>query len=162
MATPTSASPINKVINGARAKLIISDRVVGIFNGLSISFSYDAQPVYVLGRFEPVEINYTSQAPVTVRASGWRVIDHGPHVSAKLPKLQDLINQSYISLDVVDRQTGKVFGKIRDVKCTGFSTNIGARQQEEISVEFVGIYYWDENSGAGAAEDAIREPAFPA
>lgn len=140
-------------MSGARAKLGIIEggpdgkaKFVGIFNSVSYSLTYDAQPAYILGRYSPAEIEYTAQEPVQITASGWRVIKHGPHRDGKVPALKDLLTHEYLSLVVEDRQQGGATddpkGRIavfRNVRPTGYSTTITARQLEEITVTFVGI-----------------------
>jgi hypothetical protein len=75
-----------KTMNGARAKLGIYDpstgqtRYIGIFQNVSYGLTFQAEPVYILGKFAAAEIDYTSQDVVQITASGWRVIEHGPHV----------------------------------------------------------------------------------
>jgi hypothetical protein len=156
----------SKVMNGARAKLGIYDpatnstRIVGIFNNVSYGLTFDAQPAYILGAHAPAEIDYTSQEPVSITASGWRVIDHGPHVEAGIPKLQDLLLHEYLELVIMDRQreAGGKDGRItkfHKVRPTGYSTTISARQLEEVTVTFMAILVDDESTtnteGPGAA-----------
>lgn len=156
----------SKVMNGARAKLGIYDpatgltRTVGIFNNVSFGLTFDAQPAYILGAYAPAEIDYTSQEPVSITASGWRVIDHGPHVEAGIPRLQDLLTHEYLELAIIDRQreAGGKDGRItkfRQVRPTGYSTTISARQLEEITCTFMAIRVDDESTtnveGPGAA-----------
>lgn len=141
-----------KVMSGARGKLGIYDRntglvtVVGIFNNVSWGLTYDAQPVFILGRYSAAEIDYTAMEPVQVTASGWRVVDHGPHVDAKVPQLQDLLRHEYLELAIVDRQTNKKIGIIHSVRPTGWSTTLSARQLQETTVTFVGLLVDDEST----------------
>ena len=140
-------------MSGARAKLQIVDpnkggssQVVGIFANVSYALAYDAQPVYILGRYSAAEIDYTSQEPVQVTASGFRVINQGAHAQARVPALADLLRHEYITLEIIDRQTGATIAKIRNVRPTGYSTSISARQLEEITVNFMGILVDDEST----------------
>lgn len=139
-----------RVMNGARAKLGIFDpatgktRIVGLFNNVTYGLTFDTQPAYILGAYAPAEIDYTSQEPVQITCSGWRVVDHGPHVDAGVPRLQDLLLIDYLTLVIVDRQTEAQRGdgtiaKFTKVRAQGYSTTISARQLEEITVTFVGV-----------------------
>ena len=103
-----------------------------------------------MGKFAPAATTYTAQNPVNISASGYRVIGHGPHVEAGLPKLQDLLLAEYIELTIIDRQTEALGGdarvyKFHQVRPTGYSTTIGARSQTEISMTFIGILADDES-----------------
>lgn len=140
-----------KTVTGARAQLMIVDpntgegKVMGIFNNVSLGLTYGAEPIFILGRYSPAEIVYTSQEAVTVTASGWREVNFGPHVIAKVPRLQDLLQHEYIELAIFDRQTNQRIAKIHSVRPTSWSTTIANRQPEEIQVTFLGLLVDDES-----------------
>lgn len=151
---------IPKVMSGARAKFGFinpgeAPEYVGIFNNVSYGLTYDAQPIYILGDYRPAEIEYTAQEPVNITASGWRVIDHGPHKAGKVPHLQDLLRHEYLTLTVIDRQNPtKNLAVFKNVRPTGYSTTISARNLEEITVTFVAIRVDDES---GVNEDPTAQ-----
>jgi hypothetical protein len=140
-----------KTMTGARAQLLIVDpntgegRVMGIFNNVSVGLTFGAEPIFLLGRYSPDEIVYTSQEAVAVEASGWRVIGHGPHTDPKVPRLQDLLQHEYIELAIFDRQTNQRIAKIHSVRPTAWSTTITNRQPEEVRVTFMGLLIDDES-----------------
>lgn len=155
MATP-------KIMNGARAKVFLTKpgepaRLVGIFTSLSYGVAYDAQPAYTLGAFAPREIDYTAQEPVSIQASGWRVINNGPHIQALIPRLQDLLNHEYLTMTVVDRQTGETIATIVDVRPTGYSTPIANRQLVEQSFSFMGRLMGDETPDSTSDEPTATQ-----
>ncbi len=154
-----------KVMSGARAKFGIVDpktnkaKYLGIFNNVSYGLTYDAQPAYILGRYSPAEIDYTAQEPVNITASGWRVIDHGPHAEAQVPNLKDLLRHEYLTLTIVDRQNpNRNIAQFRNVRPTGYSTTISARNLEEVSVTFVGIFVDDESTPNAEEATALELP----
>lgn len=154
-----------KVMSGARAKFGIVDpatgqaRYIGIFNNVSYGLTYDAQPAYILGRYSPAEIEYTAQEPVNISASGWRVINHGAHAEAKVPKLEELLTHEYLILTIVDRQNPNInIATFRNVRPTGYSTTISARNLEEVTVTFVGIYVDDESVSNSEHPTALELP----
>ena len=93
-----------KTLHGARATLSIDGKIVGLYSQVSYGVQYDVQPAYILGRHSPGELVYTAQEPVQISCTGFRVFNNGPHGDAKVPKLQDLLNHSDISISVFDRQ----------------------------------------------------------
>lgn len=141
-----------KTMTGARAQLIVADpttntgKVVGIFNNISWGLAFDAQPIYVLGRYSPAETVYTAQEAVNVSATGFRAIDAGAHVSAKVPNLKDLMNHEYMELAVFDRQSNRKIASIHSVRPTGYSTSVAARGVQEITVNFIGLLVDDEST----------------
>lgn len=158
-----------RVMSGARARLGIFNpatgrtKTVGIFNNVSYGLTYDTQPAYILGRFSAAEIDYTAQELVNITASGYRVVDHGPHVEAGIPKLQDLLTHDYLTLAIMDRQkevNGQdgTIAKFHSVRPTGYSTTISARNLEEISCSFVGILVDDESTQNTERPDSVDLP----
>ena len=147
-----------KVFSGARCKVSINDPIkgsvnVGIFTSLSYGVTLDAQPAYTLGAYAAREIDYTAQEPVSISASGWRVIDQGPHKQALFPKLEELLRHEYLTFTVVDRQTGKTVAKLSNVRPTSYQTPIANRQLVEQSFSFMGILCEDEEGGNAYNED---------
>lgn len=144
------ASP-NKVMTGARAivKIKTSDNgafeTVGVFNNVSYGLAYDVNPAFILGRYGPAELDYTAQQPVSIQASGWRVVGSGAHKAAGVPLLQALMSFEYMQFVIVDRQTDLPILTVDQVVPTGYSGTIAARQQTEITVSFMGITISDEN-----------------
>jgi hypothetical protein len=142
---------VAKTMTGARAQLIVADpttstgKVVGIFNNISWGLAYDAQPIFVLGRYSPAETVYTAQEAVNVSATGFRAVGAGAHVSAKVPNLSDLMNHEYMELAVFDRQTNKLIAKIHSVRPTGYSTSVAARGVQEVTVNFIGLLVDEED-----------------
>lgn len=135
----------SKTLTGARAQLIVNGRLVGLFTNCSYNITYDAQPIYILGRYSASEITYTAQEVVTVDATGFRIIDASPHSAASIPKLQELLNHEDISLALVDRKTGKTFLTVVGVRPMGYSSGVSARGVVEVSVRFMGLRAADES-----------------
>ena len=143
-------------MHGARAKVIVDGQVVGIFNSCSYGVAYDANPVYILGKFNPAEIALTGQEPISVQCGGFRVIDNGPYVIASVPKLQDLLNHEDITLSLVDRQSGKTVMTVVGVRPTGYSTDVAARGLQSLNVSFQGTAMGDESDeAAGGVQSDI-------
>lgn len=159
----------SQVFHGARAKLGIYDpstgqvRIVGLFNNVSFGLTYEVQEAYILGKYAPAATTYVAQNPVNISASGYRVIGHGPHVEAGLPRLQDLLLAEYIEMTIIDRQTevnggdARVY-KFHQVHPTGYTTTINARNQTEIQMTFVGILVDDESGANVERPDAAVLP----
>ena len=98
------------IVTGARALLGVFDpntgkvRIVGIYNNVSYGLSYSAEEAHILGRYSPAAITYTAQNVVNISASGYRVLEHGPHIDGGLPRLQDLLDFEYLEMTIIDRQ----------------------------------------------------------
>jgi hypothetical protein len=157
-----------KVMTGARAYMEVADLngdnpsgPIGIFNSISWSLAYDVQPIWILGRLNPAETVYTGQEPVSVTASGWRVIDHGAHVDGHVPTLAQLLQHEYITLSIVDRVSGAVIAKIEQCRPTGYNTSLAARSPEDISVSFIGLLVSDESGSNTEAANGFKITDLP-
>jgi hypothetical protein len=140
-----------KILSGARAKVGIHDpvtgetKVIGTFNSISYHVTYDVQPAYGLGSYTPYEIDYTAVSPVAITCNGWRTLGHGPHVDAKLPKVQDLLQHQYLEMEITDRQLEEQGAQdarvsvIRYVRPTGVTGGMTNRQLSEQTATYVGI-----------------------
>lgn len=162
MAAPsTTTTP--KVMSGARAIVSIQgvdpatgsqySQIVGIWNNFSYSVNYDVQPVFILGRYTPAELNTVGVEPVSITAGGWRIVDHGPFADGKLTNLKDLLHQEYLMLDVVDRQSGKHIATIQGCLPTGFSSGLSSRQLQETTNTYMGLLIGDESTVNPWTED---------
>ncbi len=163
--TPSQAVPSpSKVMHGARAMLYIDGNPAGVFNQASWGVAYDASPVYILGRYSPAEIALTSQEPVSLTLSGWRVVSShandyaGPYAETggKMSNLQDLLSAGDITVQILDRQTQQVILTVVNVRTTGYSTSVNSRGLQEMSVSMVGLTASDEfitQSEAAGAQD---------
>jgi hypothetical protein len=150
-----------KVMHGARGLVYITDpnngssTLVGLFNSISYGVTIDVQPAFILGRFSAAELGATAWEPVSISCSGWRVVNSGPHTTARVTRLQDLLQNDYISMAVVDRESGLTIANIQSVRPTGYTTTLTNRQLEEFTSTYMGILVDDEstqNAEPGAAD----------
>lgn len=153
---------MSKVLHGARVQLMVGDEnganVVGIFTSCSYGMSYSTQPIYVMGANAPVEILQTAQEAIRVTATGWKVLDNGPHVSAKLPRLQDILTSGYIVLKLWDRETNREIMTVTDVKVVGFDGGFHQSNPSDITVTFMGRLLSDETVANDERADATVLP----
>jgi hypothetical protein len=149
----------SKVVTGARAKVIIGGKVVGVFTNFSFTVNYDAQPIYVMGNEAPVEIVYTGAEPVHCAAGGWRIIGKSPigmpvdGSTELVPKLENIMKQPTLEISVFDRQTNQSIGKISGAKSVSFTTGWQSRQPADFQVSFIGLTYSDEGTSGGDDTD---------
>jgi hypothetical protein len=145
----------SKVIHGARAQVYAVDpntglnRIIGIFNSFSYATGLAVSEVALLGRFTAAELVYTGAETVNITASGYRALDHGPHVDGMVPLISQLLDHEYVQFSVRDRQTNRTLATIKNCRATGYSTGVNARALEEISFSYRGILIEDE-SGVNA------------
>lgn len=149
----------SKVFNGGRAIVSIDGAQTGIFTSVSWSLVFDEQVIAILGNYGPVEIVYTGMQPVGIQASGWRVIDHGPHSEQiKLPTLDQLMLSNDVTFAIHDRATGKYLLKASQVKPTTVQQSVAIRQASELSANYIGITADDESGENVEGADAARLP----
>lgn len=145
-----------KILTGARAKILINGNLVGLFANCSWSIRQDKAPAYILGRYNPAEITPTSQEPVTISLTGYRVVDAGPYAVAEATMLKDLLFEEDFSVVVQDRQTGKSIFTAQGCRVSGWSSGVAARGVSDIRIDIIGLVAEDEYGTAdnGDAEEA--------
>ncbi len=157
----------NNIIHGARCKLKIAKAdgtaaVVGIFSDVSYGVSYDVQPAFILGRFSAAELTYVGMDVVEVNATGFRVLNNGAFEVAGMPKLQDLISQGTVHLEIEDTggasgsTAGKVLMKVSNAKVASFSSGQAARSQSTFSVRFMGTSFEDESGTQNESTNSAK------
>jgi hypothetical protein len=151
-------------MTGARGKVYIADpntgkpELVGVFHTISWGLTFDVQPAFILGRFSPDELVYTAQEPIGVQCAGFKVVGAGVHKLMKMANTRDLLTHEYLSLVIVDRQTGRDIAKIHSVRPVSYNTTLNARQMEEISVNYMGLLVDDEDTQNSERADAATMP----
>ena len=152
----------SKTLSGARLKVGILDgadvKWVGIFTTVSWGNTMDAQPLYVLGAFAPVEIIYTAAEAVRVTASGFRIVGQGAHKATNMPYIQNLLDSQYLTLVIYDRQTTQTIATISDVRVLSYDTTSTARNPQEMTVTFMGRIVSDESGANSEGQGASVLP----
>lgn len=144
-----------KIFTGARAQLIINGKTVGLFSNCSWSIRQGKDPAYILGRYHPAEITPTSQEPVRMSLTGYRVVDAGPYAVASATMLRDLLTENDFSIAVRDRQTTKIVFKADGCRVEGWSSGAASRGVSDLRVDVIGIKGEDEfGTAAGGDDDA--------
>lgn len=153
-----------KVVSGARAKVWLTDKntgetfLVGIWSSFGYSVQYDVQAAFILGRFSAAELSTTGVEPVSITASGWRVVGAGPYKKARLMNVKDLLTQEYIQLEVIDRQTGLTIASIENCLPTGTSSTLTSKVLTESTNTYMGLLFSDEDTESVEAASASDLP----
>jgi hypothetical protein len=134
------------IFSGAKAKLFIDNKLVGVFTSCTYSVSYDLAPAYILGRHGVAEFTYTGMAPVSLNLTGYRVIGSGPYAINVAPELKELISHSGVLIKVVDRETDKDILSVLDCFCSGYSTGFNSRSVSDVSFTLLGRSLSDETT----------------
>jgi hypothetical protein len=147
----------SKVMTGARAKVYVNNKLVGIYETCTYNMNIGTEPIHLLGRYGPDEITPTSYEAVTISCSGFRVIGQGPHVLPAVPKLQDLLNLNGVTLTVVDRQSKKTI--LTAIGCipNSYNGNHNARATSRVTISYTGLRISDE-SGDQSEAGAVSLP----
>jgi len=140
----------SRIFTGARAIIFIGENQVGLFANCSWSIRQDKAPAYVLGRFNPVEITSTSQEPVQMSLTGYRVVEHGPYANMGVKQLQQLLNDDDdFVVKVVDRRDATAIFTAEGCKVAGWSSGAAARGVSDVRVDVIGLKGFDESATGG-------------
>lgn len=144
-----------KTLTGARAVVSVDNQVVGLFESCSYGANIGVDPIHILGKFSVEEIVPTSYEAISVRCSGFRVVDQGVHLLPKFPKLQDLLALQGITISIRDRQTGENIMTVVGCVPTSYDTAVNARASSRFSVSYTGIKLEDESG----SQQELNNPA---
>lgn len=157
-----------RTFTGARAIVSIAGSdgkpvAVGVFNNVSYNVSINIQPVETLGSLLPRELAQTSQDAVAVTASGFRVIKSGPYTNNLVPTVDQLLRWDGVTLTIMDRQPAsgpQNVLTVKDAKCTGYRSSVGAKNLADLEVSYLGIVATDETASQSDMTDSTAVP-FP-
>lgn len=142
-----------KILTGARAKVLINGQLVGLFSQCTWSIRQGKEPAFILGRYNPAEIVPTTQEPVQLSLSGYRVVDAGPYKVANATLLKNLLTEEDFAISVLDRQTNKTIFTAVGCRVQGWSSGVAARGVSDIRIDVTGIRGEDEFGTAQGGDD---------
>jgi hypothetical protein len=133
-----------KILTGARAKVLVNGNPVGLFSQCTWSIRQGKDPAFILGRYNPAEIIPTTQEPVQLSLTGYRVVDAGPYKVANATLLKNLLSEEDFSIAILDRQTNKTIFTAVGCRVQGWSSGVAARGVSDIRIDIIGIRGEDE------------------
>lgn len=136
-----------RTITGARAKIFIDGKLIGIVQSVNCSVNYGVQDIAICGNEATAEIVYTHMAPVSLDMSGFRVYNNGPYKDLNIPQLQDLLNHQDFSVSVMDRQNPNSAPIINviGVRPVSWTSSFSSRGIMDLSGTFMGLTFQDES-----------------
>ena len=137
---------MSKVITGARAKVFVNNKLVGIFESCTVSGGYSTEPIFLLGRYAPDEIVVTASEVVNVSCSGFRIAGEGIHVLPAVPLVKDLLGFNAFTITVVDRQSGDVLETVLNCVPSTHNTSYNSRATSKISINYTGTIAYNEDA----------------
>lgn len=144
----------SKIMTGSRAKILVNNVVVGLFNNCSWSIRQGKDPQFTLGRYHPAEITPTTQEAVSMSLTGYRVIDAGPYKVANATLLKDLLQEEDFTIAIEDRKEKKLIFTAVGCRVQGWSSGVAARGVSDIRIDIIAIKGEDEfGSASGGDED---------
>lgn len=134
----------SNTITGARAIFIVNGNKVAYTNSLNYNISQNLTPIDVLDQLVPAEFAETGYA-VDCQCSSFRVYNSSPMQLGIQARLEDLLNQGELTIEVHDRQNpGAPALLIERCKMSGRSGSFDARGVWQEQWSFVGIKFSDE------------------
>jgi len=148
----------SQVLTGARAKIYVNNRLVGIYETCTYNMNIGTEPIHLLGRYSAAEITPTSYEAVTISCSGFRIVGQGPHVLPAVPKLQDLLTLEAVTLAIVDRQSGDTILTAIGCVPNSYNGNHNARATSRITINYTGLVLSDESGDQSESQGATVLP----
>lgn len=133
---------------GAGVKLLINGSVVGFATGINFSRSQGIKVTYEIDNPFPVELAPTTYL-VQGALTGLRLRDSGGLDGGKIMDIstpQKFFLQKYVSIEIVDRVSGKTLFTIQKAMFDQDSWTIAARQMIGFNATFKGVFVENEAS----------------
>ena len=160
---------VASTMTGARAKVYVNGKLVGMATDCSWSYRLSMEPVHILGRYEVAEIVPTAQEPVDVTLNGMRMYKLGPHVGftgaanteTLVPTLASLLTYKDVLIAIYDRAQPANAAPIMQVmqcRATSYSSAVSAKGITSINLTYTGIRVVDESATDNQIQDASAAP----
>lgn len=134
----------SNTITGARSIFKVNGNKIAFTNSLSYNINQGLAPIDVLDQLTPAEFAETSYS-VDFQASTFRVYNQSPIQLGVQSRLEDLLNQGELTVEVHDRQNaGAPALLIERCKMQSRSGSFDARGVWQETWSFVGIKASDE------------------
>jgi hypothetical protein len=133
---------------GAGARLIIGTRVIGFASGINYTRSQNLKTIYELDNLVPAEIAPTTYS-VQGTVNGFRIRGSGGldgSGSMDLSTLAKLFSQKYVTIELIDIQSGKIFASIQGCIFESDSWQIANKSLVTFSGSFRGTFISNEAS----------------
>lgn len=147
--------PKSPIFHGAKAILIIDNKIVGIFTQCSYGVNLDVHTAHILGRHGVAQFTYTGMDAVRVSLSGFRVINTGVYAINIAPELKELMTTEGIQIQIVDRETDATIMRVENCHLTDWSSGQSARSISDVSMSLVGQKFSDETTDGAEAPRAV-------
>ncbi len=134
---------MSQTFSGARAIFSINGNKLAYASDCNYTINHDVQEITVLDRINPLEhaeVGYS----VSFSCNTFRVANQSAVKIGIAPKLEQILTQSELTAELIDRLTGKTLLRVIGVKMTSRSGGVSARGVATESWSFVGIKASDE------------------
>lgn len=139
------------LVTGASSKVVVNGKVVGFATSVSVSRNQGIKALYGIDVITPQEIATTGPYSVTGSMSGFRVRDIGGHDGfgiVNASTVQDILNQKYCVLELVDRMSNVTYARVVGVIFDRDTITTSVKERNTFSANFTGIFYYNETSDA--------------
>ena len=143
----------SNVMSGARTIFKIESKKVMYAQNCTYTKEHNVQPVYVLDQYEPVEFAETSYN-FTASCTMFRIPNSSPTSQQIIPKLQDILTNPELTMEIIDKSTGVTILRVSGVKCTGETGNFAANELATLTLNFVGRIASDEGGESASSVSA--------
>lgn len=135
--------PIQQVISGAACRLLVNNQPMGTITAISYRRSQGFRPIYGIDDPLPQEIAITGRYMVEGRIQGLRTrfgrgFDGAGIVNAS--SIADYFNQKLCVIELYDRASGQLIGRIEKVLFHSDTVTVSARGVINIDASFIGTF----------------------
>ena len=137
-----------QLLSGARGEVRVNGKVMAYVTDVSIDAPQSVRPVHTFGAANARSVEPLSAGPCTVslgrviplnKADG-TPIDSSMIAEGVEPTIQQMLVADDITIDLLDKITGKTIASVRNCRFAGRSMSLSASQLANERISLMGIY----------------------
>ena len=137
-----------QLLSGARGEIRVNGKVLAYVTDVSIDAPQSVRPIHTFGAMNARSVEPLSAGPCSVSLG--RVIPMNTSTGAAIdasmiaegiePALQEMLIADDITIDLLDKITGKTIASVRNCRFSGRSIGLSASQLSNERISLMGIY----------------------
>lgn len=137
-----------QLLSGARGQIRVAGNVLAYVTDISIDVPYSVRPVHTFGApnarsVEPLQAgpcSVTIGRVIPVSDSTGAAVDSSMITAGVQPTIQAMMTADDITVELIDKVTGKTYASIRNCRFMGSSKSMSASNLATERIQLMGIY----------------------
>lgn len=137
-----------QLLSGARGQVKIGNKILAYVTDISISSNVNVRAVHTFGSLNARSVEPLQTGPVQITLGRvvpmnnpkGEAVDTSNIAEGIEPVINQMLTADDISIDLIDRITGKTIASVKNCRFAGSSLNVPASQLATQRIQLMGIY----------------------